>query len=285
MSTQAQTKIITGPSYTIEAYLDPFNKRVRIDDFRGNVKQVIEAAELEAEHIQAEKLIFKVRQEYFADFLVHGFNCEAKLDGYFLGSDSYFFCKYYQPERMENDQWVFEDQIIKNVYLLQRQTKDPLPQPDIILRKADFKDAKALSQLYREVFQVYPTPLHDADYVTKTMKDGTIYYVIEQDGQVISAASAEVNQFYRNAELTDCATLAQHRKHGYVKLLLQMLEEELIRNGIFCAYSLSRAQSFGMNAAFYQLGYQYRGRLLNNCLIFDQIENMNLWVKDLSSSD
>lgn len=280
---EAQIKHITGPAYQMELYIDPFNKRIRVDDFRGNVEMVIQQAELVAEEIRAEKLICKVRQEHFTEFLVNGFLCEAKLDGYFLGSDAYFFCKYFQTERLVNEQWIFEDQIIKNVYLLQQNMKEKSSLADVQIRMAKQDDVKALAQLYREVFQVYPTPLHHSEYIEKTLKDGTIYYVIERKGEIISAASAEVNATYKNAELTDCATLSSHRKHGYVKLLLQKLEEELIQNGIYCAYSLSRAQSFGMNAAFYQLGYQYRGRLLNNCLIYDQIENMNLWVKNLAT--
>ncbi|NMD72252.1 putative beta-lysine N-acetyltransferase [Bacillus sp. DNRA2] len=282
MIEQAQTQTISGDAYVLEVFIDPFNKRVRIDDYRGNLEKVIQAAELECDKVSAEKLICKVRQEHFTVFLEHGFTCEAKLDGYFLGSDMYFFCKYFQTERMENDQCLFEDQIIKNVYLLERQSKATIPPLTVKLRKAVKSDVKQLAKLYREVFEVYPTPLHDPAYIEKTFQDGTIYFVIEQDGEIISAASAEVNSAYKNAELTDCATLLNHRKHGYVKLLLKRLEEELTANNIYCAYSLSRAQSFGMNAAFYQLGYNYRGRLLNNCYIYDQIENMNLWVKDLS---
>lgn len=282
MTQQAQTKTISGESYIIEVYVDPYNKRVRIDDYRGNVKKVIEVSERVSEKISAEKLICKVRQEHFNDFLERGYICEAKLDGYFLGSDAYFFCKYFQTERLENDQWIFEDQIIKNVYLLQRFSKDALPPASVTLRKAVNGDGNRLAKLYREVFQVYPTPLHDPNYIEKTIIEGTIYYLLEQDGDIISAASAEVNSVYKNAELTDCATLMNYRKHGYVKLLLQKLEEELKAKNIYCAYSLARAQSFGMNAAFYQLGYDYRGRMLNNCFIFDQIENMNLWVKDLA---
>jgi hypothetical protein len=57
------------------------------------------------------------------------------------------------------------------------------------------------------------------------------------------------------------------------------LEKHLEDNGIYCVYSIARALSFGMNAVFFQLGYEYRGRLANNCCIFDKIEDMNLWVK------
>jgi beta-lysine N6-acetyltransferase len=283
MAVLAATKIIIGDGYRVDVYFDPFNKRVRIDDYQGNIDRVIREAEEAAENSGAEKLIVKVRQEDFTDFLVHGFTCEAKLDRYFLGSDMYFFSKYFQAERLLDDRWIAEDQIIKGVYLLEKQGKETRTLKDFVIRKAGLEDSSALSKLYREVFPVYPTPLHEPEYVAKTIDEGTIYYVIEQNKEIVSAASAEVNYFYKNAELTDCATLNSQRKHGLVKNLLRKLEIELKMNGIYCVYSLARAQSFGMNAAFYQLGYDYRGRLKNNCFIYDKLENMNLWVKDLSS--
>ena len=282
MKNLSKTKVIKGDNYMLETYIDPFNKRVRIDDFQGNVEKVIDEAERLADNLLAEKLIIKVRQEYFSDFLAHGFICEAKLDQYFLGSDAYFFSKFFQIDRFINEHWIAENQTIEKILGQEKNLDKSKRQKDVALRKAELSDAVLLSHLYSEVFPVYPTPLHDPDYVAKTIKQGTIYFCIKQEDTIVSAASAEINHFYKNAELTDCATLMSHRKHGYVKLLLQRLEEELKRTGVFCAYSLSRAQSFGMNAAFYQLGYSYRGRLLNNCFIYSKLENMNLWVKDLS---
>jgi putative beta-lysine N-acetyltransferase len=87
---------------------------------------------------------------------------------------------------------------------------------------------------------------------------------------------------YFNAELTDCATLSEHRTFGLMKKLLMKLEAELVKQEIFCAYSIARAQSFGMNAVLHQLRFKYRGRLLNNCYISQELENMNMWVKELS---
>jgi beta-lysine N6-acetyltransferase len=115
------------------------------------------------------------------------------------------------------------------------------------------------------------------------MQDGTIYYAYFHQGEIVSAASAEINDFYKNAELTDCATLPEHRKYGLMKMILQELEVELKRRGVFCVYSIARSLSFGMNAVLYQLGYAYRGRLMNNVYIYDKLENMNMWVKNLSS--
>ena len=97
----------------------------------------------------------------------------------------------------------------------------------------------------------------------------------------MSAASAEINHFYHNAEMTDCATLPEYRQFGLLKQLILKFEEELLAQRVYCVYSIARALSFGMNAALHQLGYEYRGRLANNCYIFDELEDMNMWVKQI----
>jgi beta-lysine N6-acetyltransferase len=190
--------------------------------------------------------------------------------------------KYLTACRRRSDDWCKEDEIIRSV---QSQTRynDLSSLPDgFLIRKAEKKDAAELSRLYKTVFTVYPTPLQRVDYVLQVLKSGTIFYIIEKDGQIVSAASAEVNKTYHNAEVTDCATLPEYRKHGLMKHLICQLEEDLRKNGIFCAYSLARAKSFGMNAVFHQLGYEYAGRLTNNCYIYQDLEDMNIWFKNLA---
>ena len=44
-----------------------------------------------------------------------------------------------------------------------------------------------------------------------------------------------------NAELTNCATLPEYRKHGFMKSLLIKLEEELQEKSIFCSYTIARS--------------------------------------------
>jgi putative beta-lysine N-acetyltransferase len=136
--------------------------------------------------------------------------------------------------------------------------------------------------LYGKVFKIYPTPMNNPEYVKKCMKGGTVFYIFYYEGEIISAASAEINAFYHNAEITDCATLPEHRQHGLMKHLIAKLEEHLVSHEIYCIYSLARSLSFGMNGALHQHGYSYRGRLANNCYIFDKLEDMNLWVKNYS---
>lgn len=283
MNQTAKTINLEEREFFLEVYFDPFNKRIRIDDYRGNVRLLIEKAEELVKQNHAEKLIIKGRKEDFFTFLQHGLQPEAVVDRYFLGSDAYFFSKFYTPERKRNDHWITEDGMIQSIYQLDTTAEKVYPPKEYELKRVDENSAVELSALYSHVFQIYPTPMHDPEYIKKTMNDGTVYYAFFHQGKIVSAASAEINAFYKNAELTDCATLTEHRKYGLMKLILQELEGELKREGIYCAYSIARSLSFGMNAVLFQLGYGYRGRLMNNCYIYDKLENMNMWVKNLAN--
>ncbi|MFD2445732.1 putative beta-lysine N-acetyltransferase [Bacillus sp. CGMCC 1.16607] len=274
---------ISEKGFWLQVYDDPFNKRTRIDDYFGNTTLIIDFAEEWVKQKKREKLIFKVRKEQFSEFIQHGFTCEALIDHYYLGSDAYFFTKYYEVDRLKNDHWLTEDQTIQSIQGLKISSETLNPPIEFHLKKVEESDVIKLSELYQTVFQIYPTPLHDPEYIKKTLKEGTIYYSFYWNDQIVSAASAEVNRTYRNAELTDCATLNEHRKHGLMKILLKKLENELYDQGIYCSYSIARSLSFGMNAVLHQLGYVYRGRLKNNVFIFDKLENMNVWVKNLAN--
>jgi len=283
MNQTATTIVWENDRCYLEVFLDPINKRIRVEDYRGEIPYVLDKAEELTSLHNVEKLIIKGRAENTFALLEHGLQLEAVVDRFFLGSDAYFFCKYYTPERKQNKYWITEDGILQQIYQIKTSSqKIPLP-TEYELRKVAEHEAAELSALYQQVFQIYPTPLHDPDYVTKTMKDGTLYHAFFHQGKLVSAASAEINMFYKNAELTDCATLPEHRKYGLMKLILQELEKELKQKGIFCAYSIARSLSFGMNAALFQLGYAYRGRLMNNCYIYDKLEDMNMWVKNLAA--
>jgi beta-lysine N6-acetyltransferase len=277
-----QTLNISEEKFKMSVYLDKQNRRIRVDDYLGNLLSVLDKAEKLAMQENADKLIIKGRKEHFIQLIEHGYRFEASIDGYFLGSDCFFFSKFLSDERKKSAHWMQEDGIIKSIYHLAEPSQTINPPNDYVLKKMDESYAVELAQLYKTVFQIYPTPLNDPEYIVHTMQEGTIYFGFVLDGHVVSAASAELNTFYKNAELTDCATLKEHRKHGLMKILLDRLEQELIGNGVYCAYSIARALSFGMNAVLHQLGYAYRGRLVNNVYIYDKIENMNVWVKDLA---
>lgn len=269
-----------GQDYIMQIYLDFANERLRVDDFRGNAFSVIvRVRELAKEH-NFSKIFIKTRWEDVGTLMSRGYMLEGIFKGYFHGSDAYSMALYFTEERRTSEHWMEEDDILHQVMQMEESSVPSLPE-GYSMRLAVTGDAGKLAELYGAVFAVYPTPMDNEDYVRKVMEEGTVFQVIEWKGQIVAAASAEINEDYHNAEMTDCATLPEHRKHGLMKILIHALEAELVSRHIYCHYSLARALSFGMNAVFRQLGYEYTGRLTKNCNIFDKLEDMNLWVKPI----
>jgi beta-lysine N6-acetyltransferase len=269
---------IKQPKVEATIYKDDYNRRLRVDEFSGNAGRLWEYVMEEAESHQFEKVIVKARSNQAGYFLEKGFILEGGVNRYFNGDRALFMSKFLTDDRRNSSYWKKEDDILQAVQKLGEQDLEVSG----LISVATEEHAGKLADLYQEVFMLYPVPLHVPEYVRESMRNGTIFVYIEEDGRIISAASAEISSTNRNAELTDCATRSSHRKSGYMKHLLQRLESELVHQNIFCAYTIARALSFGMNAAFHQLGYKYGGRLANNCIIFDKMEDMNIWEKDLS---
>lgn len=274
-------EVENGNDYRMMFCLDFTNKRLRVDDYSGEIDVIYRRAVEIAKTHALTKVFIKSHEVDWQTFLSKGCMLEGIYKGYFNGSDAYCMAIYNDLTRRTSDYWLEEDQILEGVLLLPLKPDPPVVPSSMTMRLARLEDAVQLSQLYSHVFQTYPTPMNDALYVEKTMREGTIYYLIESSVGLISAASAEINSVYANAEMTDCATLPAYRNQGLMRLLIHALETELITRNITCSYSLSRALSFGMNAVFYQMGYRYYGRLTKNCDIYDKFEDMNLWAKSL----
>ncbi len=273
---------LKNDSFYLSAYQDYYNKRLKIEDFRGNMEEIIHTINRLSEQTHVEKVIVKARIESVEPLIEKGFLLEAKVPGYFLGGDGYFLCKYKNSDRYQSGKWCEEDGILDGVWNKEGQQQVSLDQ-GLSLRMADRKDAPLLSTFYQSVFPIYPVPIEDPEYIIEQMNDNTIFMLIEERGKIIAAASAEINDKYKNAEITDCATLPFMRKGGYMNHIIRELENQLVKRHIYCSYSIARALSFGMNAVLHNLHYTYKGRLKNNCYIFDKIEDMNVWYKDLSN--
>lgn len=269
------SEIKSGAAF-ISVFHDPRNLRIRIDEYEGD---------MEAVHQQilgqvtgwCEKLIVKSRVEHIPFFISKGFGCKALVKGYFQGADMYFMTRYFSRQRNQNSAWETEDKILHEL-LSTPEAKVTLKASDIRVAKA--ADAEALSNFYQKIFNVYPTPIDDPVYVAKTIEEGTRYLFAERNGIPVSAASAEINRKFMNAELTDCASLPEAAGKGLIKQLLFALEQGLTEEGIRCFYTIARSSSPAINRAFAQLGYTYGGRLIRNCAIGTGMENMNVWYKN-----
>lgn len=262
-------------SSSITLYSDEFNKRLRIDDYSGDASEVFLMVQKSCKS-WVEKIIIKSRKSELTFFESKGYHREAFIKGYFKGEDMFFLVKYFTTARSSNVAQVEESKIIESIL------KESLPSalPDISsVEVATEQDAEELTQLYAATFKVYPTPIGERGYVLKTMKEGTIYVLIRENGKVVSAASAEVVHYLFNAELTDCATLPETQGKGHMKKLLLKLEEILKTNGVHCLYTIARSSSHSMNKAFHQLHYTFGGMMINNCYIYSGLEDMNVWFK------
>jgi len=260
----------------ISVYADQFNKRMRIDEYHGALPEVLSLIKKEIQG-WTEKLIVKAYSRDLSFFLSHGFGCEGFIKNYFSGADMFFVVMYFSSGREQSKKWHEEQSIVSQI-LNSDKDQSSLKLDNIEI--ASQSQAEELAKVYGEIFQVYPTPLNTSEHVLKTMEEGTLYVFIREEGEIVSAASAEINRKYGNAELTDCASVERVQGRGHMKKLLFKLENELTKQGINCLYSLARAESYGMNKAFFQLGYTYGGRLINNCYIFSGLEDMNVWYKN-----
>jgi putative beta-lysine N-acetyltransferase len=142
-------------------------------------------------------------------------------------------------------------------------------------------DAEEMTAVYKEVFESYPFPIHNAEYIRKTMANDVVYFCIREDGKIVSLSSAEMDTSSQTVEMTDFATLSKYRGAGYAVQLLDRMEDEMVNRDIRTAYTIARALSPGMNVTFAKMGYAFAGTLINNTNISGSIESMNVWYKHL----
>lgn len=232
------------------------------------------------------KLIALVPCSASSLFVNSGYREEASIPGYYQGKTSALFLgKYPDPDRAYPDN---ADILAETLAIAKNKTKNPttlgkLP-PNLRLKPLGPKHAEEMSAVYRDVFPSYPFPIHNPDYLRETMETHIDYFGIFDSERLIALSSAEMDVENSNVEMTDFATLPSHRRHGFARRLLVVMEAAMLHRGIKTAYTIARAVSPGMNITFAQMAYQYSGTLINNTQISGAIESMNIWHKQIVST-
>lgn len=280
----AKTKLLFSKrlpdSRLFDLSIDTLNQRILVHSFDRNrwmeaERQLVEAS-VEA---NAEKIIVLAREQDVRHLLRHGFVLEATIDHFFKQEPVFYMSRFLTQKRREAAHWVQEDELLDGVFQTEGRSLSPLS-PQITLRFADNNDIPQLIRIYRQTFATYPSPLTEPVYLKQSLEKN-MFVLAEENGQVVSAAAAEINRVIQSAEITHCATDPSHRGRGLLSRLIHVLERELPERGIVNAYSIARARSFSMNVALHQLKYVYGGRLINNCTICGGYEDMNVWGKRL----
>lgn len=262
----------------IKVFRDYTNQRLKILDYKSIsdnlVKDMIDLARYEG----LGKIICNCRSIHLMPFIRNGFIIEGVINGFFMGEDAFCISYFIDPQRQISPLSREADSILcqcgNHSERLSRQYE---------IRPANIKDIPKMIKLFSTVFETYPSPVFSGEYLKMAMREQVLFKVVEEDGKIISIASADMDKYNLNAEITDCATYPQHRGKGLLTSLIASLEEELRGKGFCTAYSLARAINPGINRAFYRLDYKYGGRLLNNCNICGGFEDMNIWSKNLKN--
>jgi beta-lysine N6-acetyltransferase len=227
------------------------------------------------------KVFAKVPDPAAATFLERGYREEARIPGYFNGeTDALLLGWFADPDRA-----IDRDEAQTQAVLDAARAATPLaPKPGAALfdvRPLAPADCPALANLYRATFPSYPFPITDPAYLEQTMASHIAYFGAFDGPLLVAAASAECDLSACAAEMTDFATAPECRGKGLARHLLACMAAAIAPRGIRTAYTIARANSFGMNIAFARAAYRHGGILVNNTGIGGGIESMNVWHKTL----
>ena len=228
------------------------------------------------------KIFAKIPAPAWPTFESAGYVKEAEVPGFFNGrTDGFFIAKYLSPERRIIPAAEVHLERIGPQGAAPRAPRHRADRSGRMVTACRPSDADALSRIYRQVFKTYPFPVQQPVYLKRMMKEGVRYFAVRIEGRIAAAAAAEIDRRAQYAEMTDFATLPQHRSKGLAGTLLRHLEKNVRPLGIKTAFTIARAASPGMNVVFRQNGYRYAGLLRNNNQIAGRLESMTVWYKPL----
>jgi len=263
--------------------IDEINKRLVIRKYdRNAISKLIKQSQAVCLKHQLEKIWLWAFPEDTAVFLDSGYRLEGTLETSSFDKPSVSLAFYLTPSRKITPKKDEEDALLQQIMSSPLKS---LPQltTDYSIRLLHEEDCIAISALLSKVFATYPTPMDNPEYVKKLMREDCLFAGVFFFDRLVSLSSAYPEKDWNRCELTDCATLAEFRGLALTERLIGFLEQTL-KDAPYTLYSLARSRSFGINRVFHKQGYQYRGRLLNNCDIYGGFEDMNLWVKSKSTA-
>jgi putative beta-lysine N-acetyltransferase len=218
-------------------------------------------------------------------FLSHNFKLEAAVPGLYDGNEEgLFFSKYYNANRgfLNTNEKQEINKVVETASNASYEENSSLPN-GYEIRVLSKADIPAIASIYKKVFQVYPFPIFNEQYLEEIVLSHVKFFGVQYEGKIIAVSSAEVDHENSNSEMTDFATLPEYRGKNLSYFLLQKMIAEMESENIKTLYTIARANSFGMNKTFGKHGFKFCGTLIKNTLIGESIESMNVWYKQLEN--
>ncbi|EJO5347630.1 putative beta-lysine N-acetyltransferase [Clostridium botulinum] len=267
----------------------PKNDRIYLMHLaKKDMPKIVEYLDALANEHNYSKIFAKVPNTLAKSFFQHGYVLEATVPGFFNGTeDCAFIAKYMNDKRKfeidkELNKKVLDVALSKTIKNSSNNNLDTYDIPDeFSFRKATNSDVFKMANLYSKVFDSYPFPVSDPQYIKETMNDNVVYFGIWKGNDIVAVSSCEMCLEDKNVEMTDFAVLPEYRGHKFAYFLLGKMESEMKERGIKTAYTIARSISYGMNSTFSKCGYSFQGTLIQNTQIGGNIEDMNVWYKIL----
>ncbi|ABR49779.1 GCN5-related N-acetyltransferase [Alkaliphilus metalliredigens QYMF] len=264
--------------------LDVTNKRVILYQYDSDwLEEELDALKKAALKQNIDKITVYGQEEDISLLRGLPLKKEGEIEGFFDGETAFIYSIFLNQSRTVQPLKEEQRHIIESA-----QEKNTIPKtldlPEgFELRRAKESDVIEMANVFGKVFKSYPTPMNEPKYVKKVMKEDTLFSLVTHEDRIVSIASADINPKYNNAEITDCATLPEYRGKGLLTRIMFHLEDRLRVKEVPNLFSLTRAQSYGMNHAVAKHGYGFQGTLIQNCDISGSFEDMNIWVKILKT--
>lgn len=229
------------------------------------------------------KIFAKIHSDALPDFILNGYVVEAFVPEFYEGkADCIMVAKFLADERSHIPKEKVErfSKLLTSFSYTESNTLRELEKyRHSVLNHADIEP---VTEVFKRVFETYPFPVHDADYISETMEgDDSRYYGIWDGDDLMGISTAEIDIVNKNAEMTDFAVLPEYRGKGLALKLLHFMEKEMKAAGIKTVYTIARLGELGMNKTFLKAGYKYTGTLVKNTNIGGSIESMNIFYKRL----
>ncbi len=262
-----------------------YNDRVYIMHLeKEDVDEVFKYTEKTAQENNYSKIFAKIPASLYDHLDQKEYLIEAKVPLFFNGEeDVLFLSKYIDPNRQ-----IMTDEIkqeVENNIAIAESKAGQLKLKDIdneyTIRLLEHKDAIQLAELYKIVFETYPFPIHDPEFLKEMMDDNIEYWGIFLNDKLVSAASSEQYKTESVVEMTDFATNPDYLGKGFALHLLKRMEQSMFTKGYKTLYTIARSLSPAMNITFAKDNYKFAGTLVNNTNIFGKIEPMNVWYKPI----
>lgn len=252
--------------------------------YKEDHDNIIESLEKIAVKNKYTKIIAKIPWSARSIFVEKNYSVEAEIPNLFRGIENgYLVAKYLSKER-KNIKETFAIQCILSKAIQKREENTSVIcdlEKNFDFRIATKKDYRELAIFYRKIFETYPFPIHEEEYILETMNSNVIYFTIWNMNELVAVASSEMDEAMINVEMTDFGTLPEYRGRGFGTYLLGKMDDEMRKRGMKIAYTIARSMSYGMNITFAKLGYNFAGILPNNTNISGGLESMNVWFKEL----